>query len=55
MVFASIRLGSYEPIRNFYSGGNPESSLGVKILAGLTTGTIGMIVANPTDLVKIRL
>jgi len=26
-----------------------------KILAGLTTGTIGISVANPTDLVKIRL
>jgi len=26
-----------------------------KILAGLTTGTIGISIANPTDLVKIRL
>ena len=30
-------------------------SLGVKIVAALCTGTIGICVANPTDVVKIRL
>jgi len=34
-------------------GENP--SIGVKILAGLMTGAIGISVANPTDVVKIRL
>ena len=34
-------------------GENP--SLGIKILAGLSTGTLGICVANPTDVVKIRL
>lgn len=34
-------------------GENP--SLGVKILAGLCTGMIGISVANPTDVVKVRL
>jgi solute carrier family 25 uncoupling protein 8/9 len=34
-------------------GENP--SLRTKILAGLCTGAIGISVANPTDVVKIRL
>eukprot|EP00742_Colponemidia_sp_Colp-10_P003717 GILJ01003956.1.p1 GENE.GILJ01003956.1~~GILJ01003956.1.p1 ORF type:complete len:328 (+),score=46.64 GILJ01003956.1:32-1015(+) len=57
MVFASLRIGLYEPVRNFYCGkdfqGDPP--LLKKIAAGLTTGTIGICVASPTDLVKIRL
>lgn len=28
--------------------------LGTRILAALTTGAIGIMVANPTDVVKIR-
>jgi len=57
MVFASIRIGLYEPVRDFYCGagfqGDPP--LAKKILAGLTTGAIGISVANPTDVVKVRL
>jgi len=61
MVFASLRLGMYEPIRNFYytklegGGDSSKSGLSTKILAGLTTGALAMCVAQPTDLVKIRL
>ena len=51
MVFASIRIGLYEPVRNLYCGkdfvGFPP--LYKKILAGLTTGALGILVANPTD------
>ena len=42
-------------IRNFYSGGQMDASLGVKILSGLTAGAIGITVASPTDLVKVRM
>lgn len=55
MVFASLRIGLYEPVRNFYHPEGGEIPLYKKILAGFTTGTIGIAVANPTDLVKIRL
>ena len=34
-------------------GENP--TLLTKILAGLMTGTIGISIANPTDVVKVRL
>jgi solute carrier family 25 uncoupling protein 8/9 len=58
LVFASIRIGLYEPVRNMLSHGNAEHlanpPLYKKIIAGLLTGAIGITVANPTDVVKIR-
>jgi len=54
-IFASLRIGLYEPVRNLYHQGSGDPPLYKKILAGLTTGTIGISIANPTDLVKIRL
>eukprot|EP01016_Furgasonia_blochmanni_P056322 TRINITY_DN9583_c0_g1_i7.p1 TRINITY_DN9583_c0_g1~~TRINITY_DN9583_c0_g1_i7.p1 ORF type:complete len:335 (+),score=101.32 TRINITY_DN9583_c0_g1_i7:49-1005(+) len=57
MVFASIRIGLYDHVRDFYCGKDfvGEPSLINKILAGLTTGAFGIVVASPTDVVKIRL
>lgn len=57
MVFSSIRIGLYEPVRDFYhgAGNTADPTLITKILAGLTTGGFGILVANPTDLVKVRL
>lgn len=57
-VFAGLRIGLYIPIRNaicgeLKPGENP--SLLQKIAAGMTTGAIGISVANPTDVVKIRM
>jgi len=61
LVFATLRLGMYEPVRNFYyeklEGGEDvtKSSLVTKIFAGLTTGAIAMCFAQPADVIKIRL
>lgn len=55
MLFASIRIGLYEPVRNFYCGEGNTPNMLQKIGAGLTTGAIAISVANPTDVVKIRL
>jgi len=54
-IFATLRIGLYQPVRDFYhpQGGDPP--LYKKIAAGLTTGCIGISIASPTDLVKIRL
>lgn len=57
MVFASIRIGLYEPVKRLYVGDKYDGGIipmSYRILAGLTTGAIGIIVANPTDVVKIR-
>lgn len=57
-MFAGLRIGLYVPIRNaicgeLKPGENP--TLLQKIMAGMTTGAIGITVANPTDVVKIRM
>jgi len=54
-IFATLRIGLYEHVRNFYHNGPGEAPLFKKIAAGLTSGMIGISIANPTDLVKIRL
>ena len=57
-VFAGLRIGMYVPIRNMICGPLKEGqnpTLLQKILAGMTTGAIGITVANPTDVVKIRM
>jgi solute carrier family 25 uncoupling protein 8/9 len=57
MVFASLRIGLYEPVKNLIVGDKYEGGLipiGYRILAALATGAIGITVANPTDVVKIR-
>lgn len=50
-VFASIRIGLYEPVKEFYSDlfqtGNSNSSLmTVRIASAITTGTIGITAAQ---------
>jgi len=54
-VFASLRIGLYEPVRNLYHTGSGDPPLLKKIAAGLTTGAIGISIASPTDLVKVRM
>ncbi|CAL9765149.1 unnamed protein product [Musa acuminata subsp. burmannicoides] len=56
-LFGGLRIGLYEPVKSFYVGENfvGDIPLSKKILAGLTTGALAITVANPTDLVKVRL
>lgn len=56
--FASIRLGTYEPVKQFYIqmlNANPDSmNVSIRILAGITTGALGVCVGQPTDVLKVR-
>jgi len=54
-IFATLRIGLYPHIRDLYHSGPGEAPLLMKIAAGLTSGCIGISIASPTDLVKIRL
>lgn len=58
IFYGSIRLGGYEPIRNFLAGGGNHDAadigLGVKYGSALLSGAIGAIIANPFDLIKTR-
>lgn len=56
MAFAPIRIGLYQPVSQFYQGGSEgKASILVRIAAGLTTSAIGITIASPTDVVKVRL
>ncbi|KAG6603605.1 mitochondrial uncoupling protein 1-like [Cucurbita maxima] len=56
-VYGGLRIGLYEPVKTFYVGSDfvGDVPLSKKILAALTTGALGITIANPTDLVKVRL
>ncbi|KAF9111843.1 hypothetical protein BGX27_004377 [Mortierella sp. AM989] len=61
-IYSTIRFGSYDLFKSIYSGmgstglkGGEETSTLVKLLSGLTSGMIGSAIANPTDLIKVRL
>jgi len=57
VLFGGLRIGMYEPVKNFYVGEDHvgDVPLQLKIAAGLTTGALGIMVASPTDLVKVRM
>ena len=59
MAFTAIRIGAYESVKNKYIEMTWVKEgiqlLGVRISAGITTGTLAILVAQPTDVVKIRL
>jgi len=58
VVFAGLRIGLYVPIRDAITGPLEEGqfpSLMQKIATAMVTGTIAISVANPTDLVKIKM
>ena len=54
--YSAIRIGAYEPFKELLGADNPYNTpLWKKITAGIISGVIGSVVANPADLVKIRL
>ena len=56
VIYGGLRIGLYEPIKTLFAGKDAgDASLSIKILAGLTTGALGISVASPTDLVKVSL
>lgn len=56
-LYGGLRIGLYEPVKVFISGGFYVGDVSIfsKILAALITGALAIAVANPTDLVKVRL
>jgi len=59
MAFSAIRIGAYDSVKSEYiertgmTGG--MGLLGCRVAAGITTGTLAILVAQPTDVVKVRM
>ncbi|KAE8300291.1 Mitochondrial uncoupling protein 2 [Larimichthys crocea] len=54
LCFASIRIGLYDNVKSFYTGGKDNANVFIRILAGCTTGAMAVSFAQPTDVVKVR-
>ncbi|XP_055631285.1 dicarboxylate carrier SLC25A8-like [Toxorhynchites rutilus septentrionalis] len=58
MCFSSIRLGLYDSVKLFYASIFKENEAGLQIMtricAGMTTGGLAVMLAQPTDVVKVR-
>jgi solute carrier family 25 uncoupling protein 8/9 len=55
-TMAPLRIGLYQPIRDLFVDKKTNTcTLANKISAGIVSGLIGILVANPFDLVKTRL
>uniref|UniRef100_A0A803TMG3 Uncoupling protein 3 n=1 Tax=Anolis carolinensis TaxID=28377 RepID=A0A803TMG3_ANOCA len=55
MSFASIRIGLYDSVKQFYTPkGSDNASILTRLLAGCTTGAMAVTCAQPTDVVKVR-
>ncbi|XP_063162064.1 dicarboxylate carrier SLC25A8-like [Candoia aspera] len=54
MSFASVRIGLYDSVKHFYTKGSEHVGVGSRLLAGCTTGAMAVMVAQPTDVVKVR-
>lgn len=60
MHLRSIRIGLYEPVKGFYTdklgvSDSTGSTMFIRIISAITTGAIGISVAQPTDVVKIKM
>lgn len=56
--YSGLRIGLYPSVRSLYAGNNTaKSDVGImtKILAGATTGAVGSAIANPFDIVRVRM
>lgn len=58
LCFASVRLGMYDTVKCLYhqlfDGNTPNISIVARIGAGMSTGCLAVLIAQPTDVVKVR-
>jgi len=54
--YSGMRMGFYEPVKQMLGATDPNNTpLHLKVLAGGITGALGSALANPCDLVKVRM
>ncbi|XP_038674589.1 mitochondrial uncoupling protein 2-like [Scyliorhinus canicula] len=54
MSFASVRIGLYDYVKQWYTKEPDTITIGGRLLAGCTTGALAVTLAQPTDVVKVR-
>ncbi|KAK9826666.1 hypothetical protein WJX74_008755 [Apatococcus lobatus] len=54
-IFTGLRLGLYDKVRNQLAGSSEHAPLQARIAAALMTSAVGILIANPADVVKVRM
>ena len=55
-MYSGLRMGLYPTVREAISGGaKGDASLAEKVAAGAFTGALGSSIANPLDVVRVRM
>ena len=55
IIYSSLRVGLYEPIKQIFGEIDPSSTpFWKKLLSGATAGTVASSLCTPLDLVKVR-
>jgi len=59
MAFSAVRIGAYDSFKNYYQElTGIDQGIGlmlIRVSAGVTTGTLAILLAQPTDVVKVRM
>jgi hypothetical protein len=57
LFYSTLRLGTYEPCRNYLSGGKPpkDTTFFFKFAAGGFAGLVGSFFSAPADILKVRM
>ena len=59
VLYGGLRIGMYDPLKRAFMGSKAAATdvpgLHIKIAAGMTSGALAILVASPTDLVKVCL
>jgi len=57
VLYGGLRIGMYDPLKRAFMGSKAAATdvpgLHIKIAAGMTSGALAILVASPTDLVKV--
>jgi hypothetical protein len=54
--YSTLRMGGYDLMKDYLGANDPKNTpLWKKLVAGATSGAMGAAIANPTDLVKVRM
>ena len=54
-IYATLKLGLYEPFKQLLGAKDKHAPFYLKFIAGGMGGFVGAAVANPTDLLKVRM
>jgi len=54
-TYSTLRMGGYDLIKGYFVDSNGKTNLLSKVLSGGVSGALGASIANPSDLIKVRM